>query len=540
MSLVAPSSRQTRGRRGTAASGSPPTPGTPPSLDPYHTTSYLMTYTAATTYDRLVRFSEKAGVDPYNNPMIPGLAESWKVSDDFLTYTFYLRHGVKFHNLPPVNGREMDAQDIKATLDLYMDTGSIIKSSYASVDRVEVVDKYTVALHMKEVDPQMLTALAEDVRGSIMPREVADPGTSQLRRTGGIGTGPFMVSIPYEYKVGITYKRNPDYWVFDDGGSRLPYLDGRKIVVIADTAARTTAFRTGKIDWGATVVAASTEAVRALLRTNPTAQVQEYVGLASGGCYCLRLDKAPWNDVRVRRAMSMALDYDTITRTVSGSPPLVMGLVSGVFYGSDDSLKTVTKVCGCPWYTYDPQKAKALLAEAGFPNGFSTTLTYFVYEQSQTERAELQAAYWKAIGVDVKLLSQDYTVYRLNVDLGGWDNLGLSFTCCGSTTVYSMMGALIPGGPKNRQMGHINDPKLTALANQIVASYKDEAAQRELLAQARAYSLDQVFIIPTATGSVWSIFSPRMRNFQPVNKIPSVHYLRWMYGWIDNDYSFAK
>ena len=516
-------------------------PGDPPSLDPYHTTSYLMDRASATTYDRLVRFAEKAGVDPYNNPMIPGLAESWQVSDDFLTYTFHLRKGVKFHNLPPVNGREMDAEDVKATLALYMDPGSIIKASFVSVDRVEVVDRYTVVLHMKEVEPQMLLTLGESVRGNIMPKEMTDPA-SLARRGGGIGTGPFMKVGDYEYKIGITYRRNPDYWLVEDG-NRLPYLDGRKIVVIPDNSAQITAFRTGKIDWG-TVVPGGVQGMRAFMTARPNTMVVEYASIAGSlsTCYCMRLDKAPWSDVRVRRALSMAIDYETTGQTINGQPALVLaGVIAGLWAGSNDRLTTVTKDCACPWYTYDPQKAKALLAEAGYPNGLSTTLAFFPYSQSTIENSELYSAYWKAIGVDAKLLSQDYTVYRANVDRAGWENIGYSFLCCGSSTIYSSMGALYLGGPKNPQMGLINDPKITSLAKEISASYRDVAAQKQLLAQARAYYLDQVFTIPSVAGTTKVIFAPRLRNFTDPNTIPYVHQARgWMSAWIDDDWAFNK
>jgi ABC-type transport system substrate-binding protein len=408
------------------------------------------------------------------------------------------------------------------------------------VDRVEVIDRYTVALHMKQVDVQMLLTLAESIRGSMMPRELTDPG-SLARRGGGIGTGPFMVENEYQYKVGITYKRNPDYWQFDEG-NRLPYLDGRRIVVIPDNSASLTAFRTGKVDWGP-AVPGGVAGLRAFMTARPTTLVQESVTPGgSGSCYCLRLDKEPWSDVRVRRAMSMAIDYESASQTINGQPALLMhGVIAGLWHGSDDRLTSVTKDCGCPWYTYDPKRAKALLAEAGFPNGFSTTLAFFAYGQSSIEMAELLASYWKAIGVDAKLLSQDYTVFRRNVDIGGWENIGYSFTCCGSVTIYSAMGALVPGGPKNPQMGFINDPKMTALAKEISASYRDEAKQRELLGQARAYYLDQVFITPQVAGTGKSVFAPRLRNFTATNKTPSIHEVRgWMWTWIDNDYAFNK
>ena len=518
-------------------------PGDPPSLDPYHTTSYLNDKAMTVLYDRLIQYNNKGGVDPFKNPLIPGLAESWQVSDDFLTYTFHLRQGVKFHNLPPVNGRELDTEDVKATVALYTSPASVAKPFYDGVDRVEVIDRYTVAFHMKQVEPTMLNTLSESIRGSILPREQTDPA-SLARRPGGIGTGPFMAVGPYEYKIGITLKRNPDYWKFDEG-NRLPYLDRYKVVIIPDNSARLTAFRTGKIDTGAGVVPGGLTGLRGLMKTNPTTLVQEYVYTAGGGCSaCFRLDKAPWNDVRVRRALSLATDYEAIAQTVHGVPPLlVSSLIAGVWYGSDDTLATLTQVCSCPWYSYDPQRAKALLAEAGFPNGFSTEMVYFPYTQQIVETAELLAAYWKSIGVEVKLISQDYTVYRPNVDRGGWDNLGLSFTCCPSlTSVYGAMDALIPGGGRNPAMGFPNDPQLTALAKEVIASFNDEAKRGKLVREARARYLDQVMSIPSVGGPVFLVFAPRLRNYQSTTKIPTAttdtH--GFVYTWIDDDYAFNK
>ncbi len=516
-----------------------PHPGDPPSLDPFHTSSYLADRALSMFHDQLIRYNVKAGLDPYNNPMLGGLAESWEVSDDFLTYTFHLRKGVKFHNLPPVNGRELDAEDVKASVELYRAASSVAKPSYDKVDRVEVIDRYTVVFRMKEIDHILLVTLSEPIRGSILPREQTDPA-SQVRRPGGIGTGPFMVAGPYEFKVGLTYKRNPDYWLLD-GGNRLPYLDGHRIVVIPDASARTTAFRTGKIDFGE--VPGGVVGMKGFMKAVPTTIVQEYLG---GGtiCYCMRLDKQPWSDVRVRRAMSLALDYEAISQTISGVPALnLLTLVDGLLDGTDDRLSTITKVCDCPWYSYDPQRAKALLAEAGFPKGFTTDLAFFAYSQTNIESAELYTSYWKAIGVDVKLLSQDYTVFRANVDRGGWENLGYSFFCCPNTaTLYGAMEALIPGGARNTQMGFINDPKLTAMAKEVIASYKDEAKQRELVRGVRAYYLDQVLKFPWVSGITFSSFSPRLRNFQPFIKNPanSSGPLGISHTWIDDDWAFNK
>ncbi len=317
----------------------------PPSLDPYHTSGNATVPITTTVYDRLVHMPTEPGSDPNLDIFVPGLAESWDISDDFLTYTFHLRKGVKWQNLPPVNGRELDAEDVKFTWDLFMSKDSVEKGFFASVDRTEVVDKYTAVLHMKELDPGMLSTLRNYVQGYILPRESA--AATINRRISPIGTGPFMVTTAYEYKVGVIERRNPDYWASDQRGNRLPYLDAYQIAIIPDTAARLTAFRTGKADQGATV--ASSQELRALMRTNPTTLVQERPYSSNTGVGVgFRLDKAPWNDVRVRRAMALAFDYQTASQSMFEVPATLAARFSPMWYEGGNTLTELTKICGCP------------------------------------------------------------------------------------------------------------------------------------------------------------------------------------------------
>ncbi len=516
-----------------------PQGGDPPSIDPYHTTATFMGLPLSATYEKLIHAPAGPNVDPDVDVRVPGLAESWDISSDFLKYTFHLRKGVKWHNLPPVNGREFDAEDVKFTLDLYMSSGSVQKGFFVDVDRVEVVDKYTVVISMKKVNPGILAILSDYGRGWILPRESANIN----RRITAIGTGPFMVATDYEYKVGITTRRNPDYWQTDPvWGNKLPYMDGRKIVIIPDASARTAAFRTGKTDTGAST--ATPIEARSILKTNPTAIFTERRLVHSTAQVGFRLDKEPWNDVRVRRAMSMAVDYETWNQTVYGTPANSMWVaISGAWYGPpDNSPAALAKECGCPWYSYDPKAAKALLAEAGYPNGFTTSSEYYVYGPQHTESHELLAAFWKAIGVTVNIKAMDYTVFRANLDKGSWTDIGgWSFIFPYPSSIYGAMQHFVPGQGQNSNVGWVNDPKLTAIAKEFEVSYKDLQKQKDMVKQARIYYLNQVFSIPWANGNSYGAFAPRLRNYQPTtNSLLSNDGWHFAVTWIDDDYSFLR
>jgi len=511
--------------------------GDPPSIDPWHTATTQMLLPMSVVYDRLVHGPVGPGVDPALYSTVPGLAESWEVSEDLLKYTFHLRKGVKWHNLPPVNGREFDAEDVKFTFDLFTSPLSVQRGFLEAVDRVEVVDKYTAVFHMKRVNPGILGVFATPGRGYILPRESADIN----RKVKAIGTGPFMVTADYEYKVGITERRNPDYFEFDGAGNRLPYLDGYRVVIIPDSSAALTAFRTGKIDRGPTL---TPFALRGLMKTNPTTIVQESFGSPYGNTATgFRLDKDPWKDARVRRAMALAIDFETVAKTIFEVPFDSPSYVPGAWIGQpSNSIAALTKDCGCPWYTYDPKRAKELLAEAGFPNGLTTSLeAHFYGDVARTEMYELLATYWKTIGANVKINQLDLTIFRGNLERAAWTDLAFIFIVPTPASMDAVVEAFVPGNGANPLTGLVNDERLTALAKEFQASYKDGARQKELFKQIRAYWLDQVFSIPLAKGVSYSYSAPRLRNWQPTSSFLITSDWRVaMVAWIDDDWAFNK
>ncbi len=505
-------------------------------LDPTASQSTQMLWPAGPLYERLIHTPLEVGRDPFLITSVPGLAESWEVSDDFLTYTFHLRKGVKWHNLPPVNGRELDAEDVKFTWELFAGKGSVQSGFFLDMDKAEVVDKYTVVMHMKRINFTVLVNTQTAGQGFIVPREWA---TIDVKFK-GIGTGAFMVEKPYEPKVGVTYRRNPDYWVTDPQGNRLPYLDGYRLVLIFDPSAGKAAFRTGKADNGPGL---TVEQVRSLVQTNPTTLVQEYSSVGSSGLGLgFRLDKEPWKDVRVRRAMSLAIDYEALAQTVYGVPYNGNIGVTGLWYGLDNSVKALTKECGCPWYSGpDVKQAKQLLADAGYPKGLSTSLEYYQYSTAYAELHELTASYWKDIGVTVRLSSVDVTISRPNMTAGTWEDIAFMFFVPAPGTIYQTLQFYVPGQPLNANSGWVNDPKMAAWIQAFNDSYREPEKQRALYQQIRVHYMNQVYQIPYTATRTYSTFSPRLRNFQPTPMLLITSEYRNHAGiWIDDDWSFAK
>jgi ABC-type transport system substrate-binding protein len=392
---------------------------------------------------------------------------------------------------------------------------------------------------MKNVFTGFLTMMSDNGgRAFILPRESA----GYDRKATVIGTGPWVQASPYEYKVGMQYRRNPDYWQVDPKGNRLPYIDGVKLFAIPDGTSRNIAFRTGKIDSGQSF--STITEVRNILKTNPTTLVQEFKGAIPTTGNAFRLDKAPWSDVRVRRAMIMAIDFEAWAQTVFEVPSAqVGGRFTGLWYGlKEQSIATVTELCGCPWYQYNPKRAKELLAEAGYPNGLNNVaVDFYAYGTTVAPTFELYAAYWKAIGVNVLLKSMDYTVIRPLVDRGAWTDITNSYLCCpGPTTADQVVVSLVPGHQWNGFHGNLNDPVLTNLVAEYLAAYKDQAKQQALLRQIHVRYLDQVIDWPWGTGPGYSFFSPRIRNFQPRVHWRASDQQTYTIAWIDDAWAFNK
>ena len=308
-------------------------------LDPHATSSY-------SSYQILNNVLE--GLTFYDDDMnlVPWLAESWEQSEDGLTWTFKLREGVKFSN-----GREMTAEDVKWSFERLIDpeTGSGNAARVGPPEtKIETIDKYTVAITHPEPFGIFPQSLGFDKSTAIMAKEsLEDDGTVKVP----IGTGPFQIS-EVEGTTRLLLTRNENYW--QEG---LPLLDAIEITPIPDDTVRETALRGGEVDWILSIAPQNFDSLVA----DPNVEVAtapqlsyDYIGI--------NLTKEPFSDVRVRQAIAYAIDRQQ--------------LCEAGFFGLCDPIQgPIGK--GSPWYfdyapyDHDVAKAKELLAEAGYPDGFT-------------------------------------------------------------------------------------------------------------------------------------------------------------------------
>jgi peptide/nickel transport system substrate-binding protein len=215
-------------------------------------------------YSRLVRPKGGDFDDPLNPELVPDLAESWEITDQGKTIALKLRQGVKWHNKPPVNGREFTSEDVKATIEGWSKGATAFLA--APVDRVETPSKHKVVIRLKDIDVVFFRNLGS-AWSHVVPKEAVE-GAYELKTT-AIGTGPFVLTS-YKRKTEYKYERNPDYFI--DG---LPYLDRHTIRIIPEEASRIAALRTGQVDVIKNL--GSKETADLILRTNPKMVVQQLV-----------------------------------------------------------------------------------------------------------------------------------------------------------------------------------------------------------------------------------------------------------------------
>src|SRR5438309_5042203 len=259
----------------------------PPVLDPRLTNSVGLFQIASLTSSRLVRypFSDEAA-NTTDLTLKGDLAESWQGSPDFRVWTFKLRKGVKWHNVPPLNARELVAQDIKYCFEQYAKEG-VQSFNFQEIEGIETPDKSTVRLHLNTPDVVLAHNLAEPI-AVIFAREVLERDGDLKKHL--IGTGPYVLK-EHTRKVRVVLQRNPDYFEKDR-----PLVDEYTIRSTPDAATRLAAFRTGQAD---ILSVASPSEVETVRTTNPAAVVQSFHNTLAPSGLALAQARAPFNDVRV-------------------------------------------------------------------------------------------------------------------------------------------------------------------------------------------------------------------------------------------------
>jgi peptide/nickel transport system substrate-binding protein len=467
----------------------------PPVLDPRLTNSVGLFQMATLVYNRLVRYPYSDEAKGSADLTLKGdLAESWEGSADFKTWTFKLRQGVKWHNVPPLNGRELVAQDIKYCYEAYAKEG-VQSFTFQEIDGMETPDKYTIRIHLKTPNTMFPENLAEPV-AVIFSREVLEEDGDLKKRM--IGTGPFTLKENTR-KVKVVLARNPDY--FEKG---FPYVNEYHILSTPDAATRLAAFRTGQSD---ILVLHNLDDVEALRKTTPTAVVLETTSTLSPFGVALSQDKPPFNDVRVRRAMSMAIDRQKQVDSLFNGHGILGWGVPHIYWSNE--LPAAADLG--PYWQHRPAEAKKLLAEAGFPNGFETTLFYYEYYPQMTSQVQLvQQDLKRHLNIEVKITKNDYTTYYGRYAEGKWEGASWGFQTGYATSLdertYHYMHSK---SPKN--YFRVNDPIIDDLATTLRQT-PDRGEQRALTKKIVEREHDQVLRMWMPYENGFLSWQPYIRN----------------------------
>jgi peptide/nickel transport system substrate-binding protein len=427
----------------------------PTSLDPQKTNLTAAFHVTEQIYSRLVRPKPDLTVEP-------DLAEKWDVSADGKTYTFTLRQGVKFHS-----GRAVTSADVKYSLERLQDkaTASPNASLLASVESIAAPADNTVVITLKQADSSFLTNLTSQAT-DIVNRDAVQQFGDLTQHADGSGPFKFKEYVP---NTRVVLERNPDYW---ETGK--PYVDGIEMTIAPDDTARTAALRSGTVDF----------IEYAPLKDIPTLKGDTSIALAGDQNTNIRyiglnVTRKPFSDLKVRQAVAAAIDRDAVLGpAVSGYGIPSLELFPAGYWAAT----------GAQSPPPDIAKAKQLLTEAGYPNGFNTTILSWSQYSFLSNAAVVVQDQLKQIGITADMNLEENAAYLK-------DYLGNNF----DMTVTGVSGYVDPNDIYLRNFGtdqpsnavRYSNPKVDDLIAQGVAT-TDQAKRKEIYAQLQQVLLDDV------------------------------------------------
>jgi peptide/nickel transport system substrate-binding protein len=488
----------------------------PAHFDPHQTVAYSTMVPLSFAYSRLVMI--KPGAVPGTQPLDSDLAVSWDRQGDTV-YIFKLRQGVRWQPKPPVNGRELTAEDVKYTYERFLTTkDNPNRPILAMVDKVEAPDRYTVKFTLKEPNAWFVDRLASTSTW-IIARECVEKHGDLKKWESVVGTGPWMLER-YEPGARVSFVRNPN--CFYPG---LPYVDSVELVINPDPNAAFAAFLAGKYDFGPEYGMAIRRGDLAVAKKRlgkwwlslPT---REYL-VPAGSVTAMKLDQDPLKDVRVRRAIATADNWHEILER----NPLAQGkgapnpFIPAALKDWSIPIRELPAE-GKRLYEGDPAGAKQLLAEAGLSGGIRVPVeTTAGYGPEWMDAVQVTVKSWKAAGIEADLKVKDYD--------GKFDKMMLSVRD-GATDPDSYFAALLPGDPANSS--GVNDPKLTEMIKHQRRTFKD-SARRDIVYDIQRYCSQQVYYACGPSASVVAAWMPNIRDFGP--NIGPDYGGRLMSAWLD-------
>ena len=404
--------------------------------------------------------------------VMPWLAKSWD-SPDGKSWTFVLQEGVTFSN-----GEPFTSEDVIYSFERLQSKESPMAGVYENITEVVADSPTQVTFNLKTVDSEFPSSLT-DYRAKMLCKTVADPMTEL------VGTGPFMLES-YAAEDRAVLKKNPTYWLKDDSGQQLPYLDGVEFIYSPDTAGQIEGLQGGALNWVGGLSAEQKQTVEANPSLKTTTVNTNYLNSLQ-----IRVDQGAGKDLKVRQALRAGTDLQAIVDLVAPG----VGLAgNGTFVGPAYEA----------YYTdeqpaYDPEAAKQMLADAGYANGLEIKLVAQTVDPVPAIATAWQAQ-MKEIGVDVKIQQVPTDVYYADKGTDNWYQADFGIVDWGtraSPITYFKL-ALTSDAPWN--YSRWKNPEFDKIVDEIPLAL-DEAARADLYKQAQALIQEQVpvmnFIILT-------------------------------------------
>lgn len=473
----------------------------PTNLDYYKGGAFADTVSLSFIYEPLVglkrEFESPGKLKDYriNNEVIPKLAESWSLSDDGTVYTLKIRQEIKWHD-----GTSFTAADVAFAYTHILANNFVARGYINEVSKAEALDPRTLRVTVKAPSATVLFNMTNPV-ASILPRHVIEAGRDMSKPENAIGTGPFRLKS-YDNKVGATYVRNSEYWQ-----SGKPYADGIRLFYGLDRAGRMAAFGAGKTDIFHFLDKAEVEPIQI---ARPDMQTDKFVSVY-GNSLTFNLTRAPFTDLRVRRAFQLAIDHQGMVDTLTFgegviNPPGLTGAKTGWIPSLEELRRS------WPGYSTDKAKdreeARRLLAEVGVARSFKINIPYQSALTTSPKIAQVVATHLREIGVEADVQPMDPPTYYRTLTDGNYQTmLSLVADMEPATNWYNYFhsrGAYGKGGP--------NDPDLDALLEAQARELNVEK-RKDLFLKIQRMLSDRGYAVSTIEYRQIAAWQPWLHNY---------------------------
>ncbi len=478
--------------------------GDPPSLDMHQEQTFKVLIPMSTCYNTLLRF------DPHGFPKIIGdLAESWEESDDGLAYTFKLYEGVKFHD-----GEDMTSADVKASWDRIVSPSQGVasprKSFFQMVKSIEAPERYQVVFHLHYPSASFLSFAAHPAN-LIFAKKNLDQDPHWYKQNVN-GTGPFKFK-KWVRGSALEVERNPDY--FREG---LPYLDGAKYFMIKDLSARAKSVRSGRTDVEFRgFPPAEVEAIQKQLGDKV---VVRYPKIMAHWGVAINVDKKPFDDERVRKALSLAINRYDMAKTLS--PLSGLETVGGLIHPDAPWALTPEELQELPGFGKDHAaniaEAKRLLKEAGLEKGFKVTLTNRSVKLPYIDLGVYIVSAWKKFGIDAEHKLEESATWSKTRRSRDFELMIDPFGSSAAGDPDEVLVKFLGGASPN--WGRFDDPKVNELFEQQKVE-RDPQKRIQQVQDLQKQVINKAWWLPGLWWTRIEVRSARIKNYEP-------HHSHWM------------